>query len=964
MSGLARFLVSALLFLVSKVDGEAFSVRIATENHVNEVDSRFVSFTIDPKYLFGSSDDLSSKESTCMAASLAPAYLRIAGPSTSHITFNNKSMTIEHLDTYLPEPNKQKRHLIKKETEEDYDYEDSNEDILTKLRRSSEKLLKRHRRQLISGSQEGTLDEDEEKLKPKLKKSKIHALAKHKKISKDYDKERETADESHESLLTKLKSRRLSKLKSNKEESEERPKRLRRLSKDNLEVSHRQWKRFAKWAKDTGFSLVFAVNNGEKTENGMWDPNPALNMLTIADKDDMQEIYWQLGYECNNQTLEDYLNDLQTLRMMVDTFDARHWKVVGGDISACLEAGSKSDFKDYVTLSADSMDAVLLNGNSSSHELARMSEASRLSLLRVLSTSNALWLTERPQQHSEQARAADWLTSLGYSARNGFHVHFRELLENELFEPTLSFYMALLFKNLVGERVLELTMEPSDGQAALFAHCTSLRHKPVPGAVTLYGVNMDSEPARFSVKLAKREEEGDIMQFILGHDHSGNIVVNGRPMFYEGNIRPVVKRVRPFKTLLLNLPPKSFGFWVLANTKVNACFDDESKDETLVEAKPVKVKESKEIDVEENKSEVAKTRKEASEENKRKEAHEENETKEAHEENKTKEVHEENKTKEISEENQTKEASEEIKTKEVSEEYESKQEIELDETKKKIRMKRSINLSDFDLDIDINEFDDINNNEALRNRIDGINRGLRDVQGLIDLKDSLITNRVKRQISGEEFDSRRKQRKQSLRKGDRKFKHEHKLVGSGIFEKIMNNIQGKIPKLNLTKSIKGLKQRKLGKNNMSKHTKRNSRNYRNREDLSEADEEDSHSRKKRSLLVSNKNHGKDKTEKNEIDLDGEIHGKYGKILKKHKEMQNAIDNDDDKSSDYDHDNHKSHKDGGIEINTKITEDDAEIKISENTDHGLLETALENVLSLLDELNHNLSKVWSSLSFLD
>ncbi|XP_063389273.1 uncharacterized protein LOC134675056 [Cydia fagiglandana] len=919
MCRLARYLVLVLIFLVSNVNGEAFSIRISTENHVNEVDSRFVSFTIDPKYLFTSSDDLNSKESTCMAASLTPAYLRIAGPSTSHITFNNKSMTIDHLDAYLPEPNKQKRHLIKEEIEEDYDYEDSHEDILTKLRRSSEKLLKRHRRELNSGSQEEETLADKEKLKPKLKKSKIHAFAKHKKISEDYDEETKSIEKgSHESLLSKLKSRRLSKLKSNKEESEERPKRLRRLSKDHLEVSHRQWKRFAKWAKDTGFSLVFAVNNGEKTDNGMWDPNPALNMLTIADKDDVQEIYWQLGYECNNQTLEDYLNDLQTLRMMVDTFDARHWKVVGGDVSQCLEAGSKSDFKDYVTLSADSMDAVLLNGNSSSHELARMSESSRLSLLRVLSTSNALWLTERPQQHSEQARAADWLTSLGYSARNGFHVHFRELLENELYEPTLSFYMALLFKNLVGERVLELTMEPSDGQAALFAHCTSLRHKSVPGAVTLYGVNMDSEPARFSVKLAKREEGGDIMQFILGHDNSGNIVVNGRPMFYEGNIRPVVKRVRPFKTLLLNLPPKSFGFWVLANTKVNACFDYDDKDNaTLVEAKPIKVKdESKEeIDVEENKSKTTN------------------------------------------------------KTKDASDENESIKEKELNESEEKVRSKRSISLDDFDLNVDINEFNDINNDEALRNRIDSMNRGLRDVQGLIGLKENLITNRVKRQISEEEFDSRKKLRKQSIRKSDRKFKHEHKLLGSGIFEKLMNHVHGiKIPKLNLTKSIKGLKQRKLGKSNISKLSKRNSRNYRNREDLSEADEEDSQLeklRRKRSLLVNNKKREDDKTAENEIDLDGKTHSKFGKFLKKHKELQDAIENNDDKSSDYENDNHKYTKDNeGIEINTKITEDDAEIKISENADHGLLESAFENVLSLLDELNHNLSKLWSALSFLD
>lgn len=79
--------------------------------------------------------------------------------------------------------------------------------------------------------------------------------------------------------------------------------------------------------------------------------------------------------------------------------------------------------------------------------------------------------------------------------------------------------MALLFKNLVGERVLDVDITAS--RATLFAHCASLRRKPVPGALTLYGANMDDEPARFSLKLSKREEGGDIMQFIFGNDSNG-----------------------------------------------------------------------------------------------------------------------------------------------------------------------------------------------------------------------------------------------------------------------------------------------------------------------------------------------------------------------------------------------------------------------------------------------------------
>ncbi|KAL0811602.1 hypothetical protein ABMA28_009975 [Loxostege sticticalis] len=446
-------------FYLVLVSGETYSVKIRTDQYVNVVSKNFLSFTVDPKYLFSSSDKYDSQERVCMASSLTPAYLRIAGPSTAHMTFKNTTITIDN------------------------NIED----------RPPRKLFE-------------------------------------------------------------------------------------------------QWKSFAMWAKATGFEIVFALNNGEKMKSGMWDPKSTLDILSVAAKAGIDDVFWQLGYECSNQTIDDYLNDLETLRVVVESFPSPPpgWRVASGDVTGCLRSDSKSDFKDYVTLALDMTDAVLLNGNSSSHELERLSASDRMKLLKLLHTSSTpLWLTERPQPQSELERAADWMSSLGYSARNGFAVHYRELGEGELYQPTLSFYMALLYKNLVGERVLSVDIDSSE--ALLFAHCTSLRHQPVPGAVTLYGVNMDDEPARLSLRLSKREEGGDILQFILSQDDDGNIIVNGRVMSQEGDIRPVVKRVRPYKTLLINLPAKSFGFWVLANTKTEACRDFKESEGKLVEALSVEV---------------------------------------------------------------------------------------------------------------------------------------------------------------------------------------------------------------------------------------------------------------------------------------------------------------------------------------------------------------------------------------
>lgn len=73
-------------------------------------------------------------------------------------------------------------------------------------------------------------------------------------------------------------------------------------------------------------------------------------------------------------------------------------------------------------------------------------------------------------------------------------------------------------------------------------------------------------------------------------------------MYYEGDIKPVVKRVRPYKTLLINLPPKSFGFWVLANTKIEACQNVDKANKKITETEDntenVKVKRSIDEDFE------------------------------------------------------------------------------------------------------------------------------------------------------------------------------------------------------------------------------------------------------------------------------------------------------------------------------------------------------------------------------
>ncbi|XP_034837332.1 hyaluronoglucuronidase isoform X2 [Maniola hyperantus] len=783
-------ILGTILTHCSVVSADSYNVVIGTDEHVNLVDTRFLSFTIDPKYLFSSSEKYNSKECICMATSLTPAFIRIAGPSTSHMSFKNTTIAIE---------------------------------------------------------------------------------------------------EGQPRTLT------LAHLYSEEDDSSYRT---------NPAVTHNKWEKFVRWAKSAGFDLVFALNNRDKTASGMWDPNTALKILTMADNANIGNIFWQLGYECQNQSIEEYLNDLETLRVIIETFPAGKaggWQVVGGDVTPCLQADSKSDFKDYVTLSNDMMDAILLNGNSSSQELERMSEKDRYKLLKLLSTSDTpLWLTEHSHLSSELERAADWMTSLGYSARNGFSVHYRELKENELYQPTLSFYMALLFKNLVGERVLNVDIEAS--QAILFAHCTSLRRKPVPGAVSFYGANMDDEPARFSIKMSKKEQGGDIMQFILGHDRNGNIIVNGRAMYHEGDIRPVVKRIRPYKTLLINLPPKSFGFWVLANTKVQACFDVDNKNID----KPVENIDDDDDDEEEN---LVKTKRALN--------------------RKIRDVHD-------------------SIGYEVS--VDGYEEVELGEENK--AFKEGVDQLNQDLKETLRRVHLLNTNKTTVKRSARQTSDEEEHKKQTKLKKH--RHKFRRSFDNEAFKNRLLDKFAKITKDHHPTSRSSKLKRLRGFKR-SSRVKSK-RNLNEDTTTTFPKH-----DNKRKKLENNDPPTKNIELKKENSVEDNLVRNRRSVNPEDKaKYENEETSENEIDVDDKESLKLNKILHNLKQLSDLELQEKGENNNYG----KEQSNEGIVLKTKLTDDGAVIDISEKSHSGLLKSTLEEILSLLADFNKNINRFWTAMTMLE
>lgn len=158
-----------------------------------------------------------------------------------------------------------------------------------------------------------------------------------------------------------------------------------------------------------------------------------------------------------------------------------------------------------------------------------------------------------------------WANILGSSAQSGFQVVFQRVDKNEVINPSLSYYVSVLHKKLMGEKVFDTKIINGDGQSPkYFTHCT----KGVSGSFSVMGVNFGDYKSKISTKLPHIYTGSELYQYVLNVD-DGYVLFNGMPVNISSDFRPIVKVKKQNRLTTFNLPPRSVGFWVfpLANLK-------------------------------------------------------------------------------------------------------------------------------------------------------------------------------------------------------------------------------------------------------------------------------------------------------------------------------------------------------------------------------------------------------------
>ncbi|XP_059374247.1 inactive heparanase-2-like isoform X1 [Carassius carassius] len=187
-----------------------------------------------------------------------------------------------------------------------------------------------------------------------------------------------------------------------------------------------------------------------------------------------------------------------------------------------------------------------------------------------------------------------WLNTLGIAAAHGIDVVLRHSffdygynhLVDQHFNPLPDYWLSLLFKRLVGPRVLAvhvagLQRKPRPGQVIrdklrIYAHCTSFHnHDYVKGSITIYIINLHR--SRKKIKLAGTLRNKTVHQYLLqpfGTNglHSMSVQLNGEPLrMVDNETFPELKprTLRAGRTIAM--PPVSIGFYVIKNINAYAC---------------------------------------------------------------------------------------------------------------------------------------------------------------------------------------------------------------------------------------------------------------------------------------------------------------------------------------------------------------------------------------------------------
>ncbi|XP_033070110.1 heparanase [Trachypithecus francoisi] len=367
------------------------------------------------------------------------------------------------------------------------------------------------------------------------------------------------------------------------------------------------------FANCSGLDLIFGLNALLRTADLQWNSSNAQLLLGYCSFK-RYNMSWELGNEPNSflkkadifingsQLGEDFIQLHKLLRK--STF--KNAKLYGPDVGQPRRKTAEM-LKSFLKAGGEVIDSVTwhhyyLNGRTATEEdflnpdVLDIFISSVQKVFQVVESTRPgkkVWLGETSSAYGGGAPLLSdtfaagfmWLDKLGLSARMGIEVVMRQVffgagnyhLVDENFDPLPDYWLSLLFKKLVGTKVLMASVKgPKRRNLRVYLHCTNTDNPMYKeGDLTLYAINLHNvtKYLRLPYPFFDKQVDKYLLRPLGPHGLlSKSVQLNGQTlkMVDDQTLPPLMEKpLRPGSSL--GLPAFSYSFFVIRNAKVAAC---------------------------------------------------------------------------------------------------------------------------------------------------------------------------------------------------------------------------------------------------------------------------------------------------------------------------------------------------------------------------------------------------------
>ncbi|NXC83329.1 HPSE Heparanase, partial [Cercotrichas coryphoeus] len=368
------------------------------------------------------------------------------------------------------------------------------------------------------------------------------------------------------------------------------------------------------FANCSGFHLIFGLNALLRKGGLQWDSSNAQALLDYC-ASQRYNISWELGNEPNSFRKKSGIHidgfqlgqDFIHLRQLLNNYSLyQHAKLYGPDVGQPRKHTQRL-LRSFLKSGGKVIDAVTwhhyyVNGRSAtrgdflSPEVLDTFATAVYEVLEIVGQTvpdKKVWLGETssaygggaPRLSNTYVAGFMWLDKLGLSARQGIDVVMRQVffgagtyhLVDANFEPLPDYWLSLLYKKLVGTKVLQVGLAGANKRKLrVYLHCTnSLNPKYREGDVTLFALNLYNVTQH--LQLPEHLSSKHVDQYLLlphGKENilSRSIELNGSVLrMLDDETLPELMEKPLGPGSLLGLPAFSYGFYVIKNAKALAC---------------------------------------------------------------------------------------------------------------------------------------------------------------------------------------------------------------------------------------------------------------------------------------------------------------------------------------------------------------------------------------------------------